>query len=277
MTFASKETSQESGDPINLYRFVYGTGAAFNYTDADEQINEPGENVDYSPLAITHDGIRSNGTLDHATLSVLVPADAGVTSLFLVWPPSREVSLVIRAGHVSETEFPVKWTGRVIGCSWQGGEATLSCQPISTSLARPGLRRRYSLSCPYVLYDVESCKAVEAAATSATTVSAITSTTITVPGGWHGANAAAKYNGGKVSWTNNVDGLTEIRRILSAMSTTIRVAGLIRGLSVTDAINVTLGCNRQESDCVDLHANLDNHGGMSFLPDDNPVGRNKFY
>lgn len=282
MTFDAKEQSLEGGDPINLYRFQYGASSFFYYTDAEETISFSGD--DYAPIPITHDNIRSNGSLDYATLSINLPMDADVCDLFLTYPPSREVSLIIRAGHASDTEFPVKWTGRVIGCDWSPPEATLSCQPISTALLRPGIRRRYSVPCPYALYDQNTCKANEAAATVATTVSSVSGAVIGLPTNWHGSFSAAKFNGGKAKWTNSDNGLPEVRRILSADANSMRVAGLVRGLSATDAINVVLGCNRQESgfddpntDCDNLHNNLANHGGMPFLPKDNPVEENKFY
>lgn len=283
MTFAEREESLEDGAPQRLYKFVYGAapGASYRYTDAVEAIpydDGSGEGEeDYDPIAIIRDAIRSNGTLENVTLSVEVPADAEIAQLFLVWPPSQPVALTIRAGHAGEAEFPVEWAGRVIGCQWGEATATLSCQPVSTSMARPGLRRRYALACQYVLYDAATCKASEAAATAATTASSVTGSLIGVPGGWSGGAEPAKYNGGKLSWTNADTGLPEVRRILAATAGTIRVAGLVRGLEEDQAIDATLGCNRQESDCALLHDNLVNFGGFPWLPVDNPVTANKYY
>lgn len=275
MTFASRERSGEGGDPFQLFRFIYTPGGdSYNYTNLamapGETINEPYENQDYQSISIEGDKVRANGTLDQSSSTIRVPAKSDLAQLFLVWPPSHTVLLRIRQGHVGDTEYPVGWIGRVISCRFEGNEAYLQCEPVSTALFRPGLRRRWSIGCPYILYDEDTCKADEVSATSNTTVDGIASTTLTVPSGWNGGNAAAKYNGGKVTWDNS--GVTEIRTILAATNATIRLNGLIRGLAVSDTITVTLGCNQQESDCVNLHNNLPNFGGQSFLPTKNPFG-----
>ena len=273
--------------PITLFRFIYDgvVGGSpisqFLYTDAETSVTEPSENLVYEPQPITHDNIRSNGTLDHATLTVSIPKALALADLFLVYPPSQPVTLILRAGHIGETVFPVKWTGRVIGCKRTAGVAELSCQPIQTALARPGLRRRYSLFCPYVLFDPDTCKANEANVTqSGIDVSGIAGQVLTVPMGWNGAIPVAKYNTGKAVWTNAATGQIERRRILDAQASRIRVAGLVRGLPINASpgpLSVVAGCNRNEDDCANIHNNLLNCGCMPLLPKDNPIGVNKFY
>lgn len=279
MTFSTFENSRASGAPINLYRFVYGTGLSINVTDAD--VATTIDAVTYEPAPITAGAINAKGNLDKAQLKIEIDAVStygqSLGDLFLVFPPSQEVSLTIRNGHVGDTDFPVKWAGRVLSCAWEGSKAELSCEPVSTSLRRPGLRRRYSLGCVYALYDVETCKASEAAATVSTTVSSISGTVVTVPSGWNGAVAAAKFNGGIARWTTG-DGRAEIRRILAATTTTVRLSGLLTTLNASDAIDFALGCNRQESDCTTLHSNIENFGGQPWLPLKNPFGfYNNFY
>lgn len=284
MTFPARETSEEQGEPISLYRFIYsGTIAdspaapSYNYTDAVVSVVEPVEGLTYTPTTIISDNLKSGGDADQSFLELRVPGDSTIADLFIVWPPSQPIILRIRNGHVGETEFPVRWSGRVTACKWEDNEAILTCESIATSLGRPGLRRRWTVGCPYALYDANTCKANEAAATITVAVQAIASTILTFTAGWHGGVAAAKFNGGKISWTDG-SGVLHIRSILSAGATDVRISGLTTGLAALDNVDISLGCNRQESDCVNLHNNLLEYGGQLFLPTENPFAYvNRFY
>lgn len=288
MTFEAVEESLELGEPISLYRFIYsGTIAdspdppSYNLTDAEigptETIFEPTEGQDYSPASIESDSIKAGGKAEQAYLEVRVPADTNVATLFAIWPPSQPVVLRIRNGHIGQTEYPVRWTGRVTNCRWEDNVAKLTCESLATSLGRPGLRRRYGLGCPYALYDSFTCMANEAAATITEAVQSISGTTLTFTAGWNGATSASKYNGGKAYWTDG-NGVQHLRTILSAGATDIKINGYPTNLSALDNVSLTLGCNRQTSDCATLHANINNFGGQFALPTSNPFEYiNRFY
>jgi|GEM_PF-3188570 len=290
MTFETAEESNEGGAPVELYKFVYGGVAGsspppsqYLFNNADENITDTAEALTYTPLAISRDNIRSNGTLDHATITLQVPEATDLADLFLVFPPPQPVTLQIRQGHIGETDYPVAWTGRIVGAKRVGGVCELSAQGVATALARAGLRRRYSLYCPYVLYDPDTCKASEAAVTlTGISLTSFTGQTLTVPSGWNGSVAVTKYNGGRVKWTNETTGLVETRRILSATTTSILIAGLIRGLTAgvsPGPLTVIPGCNRrgEDQDCQVIHNNINNFGGFEYLPQDNPHAKNNFY
>jgi hypothetical protein len=279
MAFAPIEVSRQKGTPVTLYQFIYDVSPLTYYaiTDAEQEITEAG--VTYDPAPAMRDAVVSSGTLDRTTLTIRMPRDVEFSEKFRVYPPTMPVTLIIRQGHLSDTptpEFLVVWSGRVLSVGREGDECVVSCEPVSSSLRRPGLRRNYQLGCPHVLYGDE-CKANRAASTVTSTVASKSGTSVTVGGGWNGAFPAVSFREGIVEWTND-DGGTEKRKILSVSGNTLALGGLLRELDVGDPVNIILGCNHQMSDCENLFANILNHGGCPWIPLKNPIGyRNNYY
>lgn len=274
MTFDARESSRDEGAPITLYQFQYSATGFHRYTDADATVAFGGN--DYGPIPISRGNIAASGTLDKTIIEVRTPFDSEISDRFLIAPPSQQVGLIIRQGHVGEAEFVVAWSGRVLACTREANEAVLACEPFSTALRRPGLRRHYQFGCPHVLYGTQ-CTANKAAATRAATVQAVGTTTVTLAPGWEGAFTPAKFIGGQVEWSGE-GGALEIRTILRRSGDVLTLAGLVRDLASLDSISVILGCNHQESDCQDLHANINSFGGQPWIPRLNPHSSvNLFY
>lgn len=254
-----------------------GKAPIFAYTDNARPFTHKG--IVYQPIPIQCGRVNASGKLDKSLFEVRVPRSATITELFRAYPPSQPISLVVRQGYLSDPndEFLAVWAGRVLSSSREDNETVFACEPTSSSLRRPGLRRNYQIGCPYVLYGA-GCYANKAAATRTTTVSSMTATTVTLPGGWNGSWAGAKFAQGMIEWETE-QGTKEIRRILRVNSNTLTVSGLLRGLAPGMAISVILGCNHQTSDCNDLHGNIHNFGGCPTIPTKNPLspGANNFY
>lgn len=300
MTFSARESSRALGEPVSLYLFK-GTAAAptpeldlsagdfgpYAYTDAETEIVH--DSVTYLPVAIDRDSVSASGTLDKASIKIQMEAGLELGDQFLAYPPNQVVNLIIRQGHFGDdpedvTNFPVVWTGRVLGCGHPPGETHYTCEPISTAMKRPGLHRNYQVSCPHVLYGPD-CKANRATATIERTVQSLTQTSITLPSGWVGPHAYQKYFGGMVTWLRG-DGGMEARSILSsADGLTLRISGNTRGLAPGATVKLILGCSHSVvksgaalvGDCADLHNNILNFGGQPFIPAINPLGPSNNY
>lgn len=298
MTFATTEVSRKDGKPIALYFFRYGSDAAsyYAYTDAEQEVTAPGAiagtDVTYSPIPIKRGAIGSAGTLDKATLELRLQRDLPLAADYVGYPPSVVMSLVIRQAHVgvfstgAVLEAPVIWSGRILSVSFEGSEAKLTCEPISTSMRRTGLRRRYQVGCPHALYGDE-CRADKVAATIDVNITSVDSNKIIMPAAWFGSIAVTKYLGGLAQWTTP-EGNVEIRTILStAAGKDLVLNGIIRGLVAAQTVSVSLGCNHLQDDCSDLHvedgvvgstSNIHNYGGQDWIPDDSPIGqKSQFY
>lgn len=279
MTFAPKEISRYQGKPVSLYTFVYGDGPTsfYAYTDAEQEIVFGG--VTYQPIPIDRGAYSSSGTLDKAAIEIRIPQDLPLAELFRVYPPSQVVNLFIRQGHLNDpdNQFLVCWTGRVLSCSREDNQARFSCEPISTSLKRNGLRRPYQYGCPHVLYGPQ-CRANKSAATTTVTPTSAEGVTVTLPVGWAGAGQAQKYLGGLVQWVST-SGDTVIRTILRVTGTNVfTVSGVIVGLAEGGLVKMILGCNHQMNDCLSLHNNIHNYGGQPWIPTKSPLGmRSQYY
>lgn len=290
MTYDAKESSRQLGQPIQLFTFKYGPqdGAVICYTDAEEEQTFDdgviGPKV-YTPIAITRGAISSSGTLDKSKLELRLDGETAIGELYRGYPPSYIVTLIIRAHHIGDDEYPVIWSGVVRGGGPAEGEIVLTCEPISTQMKRNGLRRNYQYGCPHVLYGSGPglCNADKAAATVTGTVASHTTTTLTLDAGWNGSFAVGKFAGGVLSWTND-DGNLELRTINSVTGNVISVKGVLRDIHDGGEVNVILGCAHNEDDCQNLHIeanvggpNINNYGGQGWIPTENPVRKNQSF
>jgi hypothetical protein len=278
MSFQEYEVSRDRGEPINLYLFEYGPGAGNRVGICDAEQPILFEGTTYQPEPIQRDTVKASGTLDRAALEIRTDRENPVAEMFRIYPPSQTVRLTIRQGHIGDParQYMVVWTGRVLNVKWENSECRLSCEPIATSLRRPGLRRRYQIACPHVLYG-PICRANKVAATSVVTMNAAADGVRGVRVNYLLAGDDLRtLRAGTFEWVTP-DGLFEARTILAVKGegnvTTLTLAGIVRGLSPGYQVNLVRGCGHNLDDCGQLHNNLPNYGGMPWIPSKNPVGK----
>lgn len=281
MSFEDQEISRSLGEPVDLYLFIYGPGEDdyYGYCDAEDPIIF--DDVTYEPQPIMRDAVKSSGTLDKSALRVTLDGVTEVAELFKVYPPTQEVVLIIREGHIGDpdAEFKVIWTGRVLSGKWLDSDAELTCEPISTSMRRSAMRRHYQYGCPHAVYqgdELGGCHASKIAATVSATVDSIDGATVTLEAGWEGSFAPGKFRGGMTEWFNPA-GAIERRTILRVTGDVLTLTGVIRNLADGDPISVILGCNHQMTDCKDLHDVINDFGGDPWIPSKNPIGQYNNY
>lgn len=281
MTFAAREESRHQGEPVHLYFFKYGDDLSNYYAYTDAEANITFDGIEYKATPFDRDNIKSSGSLDNSDIAMKAPRTIELADLFRIYPPDREVSVIIRQGHIGDPDeqFLVAWTGRILSAAFNGNEVTFTCQPVSTAMRRAGLRRHWQYSCPHALYGPQ-CQANQAAATSTTTLASSTGNSVTLPSDWATTDRKPKYVGGMVTWVG-VGAQTERRMVIRVVGDTLVLAGLVRNLAIGQEVKVVLGCNHRGGlgdDCIVLHNNILNYGGDLWIPTKNPVGQvNNFY
>ena len=296
MSIQYLEQSRTLGKPINFY-LIEGAGdnfqetpvGPFGFNDGEQTmvlpwierfINGRNEPVPFIDWPIKNSDITSDGTLDKSDLTVTMALGSALDSIFLAYPPSQVVNLTVFEGHVDDelipSNYPATWIGRILTSGREVNELTLNCQPVSSSIKRPGLRRNYQIGCPHVLYG-NHCRANRAAATIQRTVSTINRNVINLTASI-GVNQGLDL-GGLVEWINVNNGLKEIRTITAMRpdGAAVTIRGVMRGLTPGTQINLIRGCNHLMSGC-DTHSNILNYGGQPFIPLENPLStKNQFY
>lgn len=281
MTTDTIEISDALGEPLELYRFEYGTGASTKFTYCDSDMAVTVDTDVYRPAYIEREAINASGSLDKSDLEVTLAEDTDVAALFLVYPPSEVVVLTIFHCHFDESTGTVTtpqavWVGRVLSAARDGYGATLRCEPIATSMRRVGLRRHYQYMCPHVLYGT-ACGANRADHTVGTSLISADARSVVVPG-----QVSNQYLGGLVSWTPT--GKPVERRTILAIAydsglgqSRLTTAGPVRDAEAGAAITLAKGCKHTLADCRDVFDNAPSFGGQPFIPTKNPHGTTAIY
>jgi Phage conserved hypothetical protein BR0599 len=275
MTFQAYEDSADKGEPVLLYDFSTGS-AHWRYTSADRPITWTAEV--YTPIAIEAANIIQGQEIKQKTLKVTVPRDAVIVQQLQTYPPSTDLLLTLYQMHFDDPDGQaiVGWIGRVMSQKQKGSVVELSCEPAYTGIQTTGLRRRWQVNCPHVLYALAGCKlvpstlAVPAHITSVSTDGFTVTSTDFVP-----PVAGIGWAGGYIEWDSGDDYL-ERRTINSAVGFALTLAfgspDLVAGLAVT----AYPGCRHTTADCTFL-GNILNYGGDAYVPLKNPMDGNPVY
>lgn len=275
MSFESVETSRDRGEPIQLYQFTYGPGELDKFCYTDAETNVPWGDLLFLSVPIERGDITSSGTTDKSSLVISLPQTEDIAELFRVYPPSFTVGIILWQGHadIPLSEYKVIFSGVVLSCAREGGlEAKLTCEPLSVSMQRVGLRRNYQYMCPHVLYG-NQCRADKAAASTTSSVVSVTGRYVLLAGA---VSEQHHYAGGLLEWLNGRAQM-EYRTILSVDSvggdTRLLLGGTPIDLDPGTAITMSKGCAHTTTACVEVHDNILNYGGQPYIPTKNPLGR----
>lgn len=269
MSFDAYEKSRHAGRPIKLYKFMLGPlpEDELRYTDAET--TQAFENQAYEPIAISHSKLTATGTLDRTTMTIKMEGSTALGDIFRVYPPSYVITLLLYQGHVGDTEnqFKAAWGGKVLNAAWPDNELTLTCEPSSVGMRRPGLTRNYQRSCPHALYG-EQCRAPKIALNAICTGTFRDHTIrVSTVGGQPGA-----YSNGTIEWVNAM-GRREIVSIRAAGADgAMKLAGLPPTLVEGMAVQLYKGCDHSmEATGCAMHNNILNYGGQPWIPERNPT------
>ncbi len=252
--------------PRELYRFVEGV-TIWTLTSSDKSIVYNTET--YIPEAISRTEAENKNELSKANIQVKLDISNEMARRWLTESIDAIVSLTVFSQDEGATV--VLWKGRLASIKPESNTITLVFESVFTSMRRPGLRKKFQRTCPYVHYG-EGCNLDKEAWDVSGTVSAISEISVVMP-------VAAGYANGYFT-----SGMIEapdgtLRFITSHVGSTLtlirKVQSIIDGFTTLGPGNMTLrifpGCDRSLSVCS-FFGNLGNNGSFPYIPTKNPFG-----
>jgi uncharacterized phage protein (TIGR02218 family) len=268
MTFDTRERSVATGRPLRLYEFQRGTKRWF-YGSADRDLTL--QTRLWRSTAISDDGVRLTGETTADVLKVTAPGTLEVAQLYRAAPPSADVGLTVRDFHEGEADLAsnvrVVWVGSISGVRFpQPDRCEITCESLSASMDRPGLRLTWERTCPHTLFDRNCGKNRDLYAVSAQvqtlTGAAISSGTFAgFPNGY--------FSGGLVEWSVG-DGEIDRRCIEYHFGSEVFLLGGTQGLVGGMDLKAFPGCRQTDTYCDGTFDNLANFGGVKHLPGKSP-------
>ena len=264
MSYADFETSVELAQPIRLYAFTIGT-RTWRYNSTDAQVLTSDGKV-WLPASIEDDGVKQSGESTTDALTIRAQSNIAPAQLFKLATPSAAMAVVISEKHVDDSEVYVQYVGEVSQFSEDTpGTATFTCETISASFEREGLRIGWQRACPYALYDQATCKVQKESYRITSTVVAINGMDITINGMPAGST---NFSGGFIEWEHPVKGHERIG-IEAQSENAVVLFGFPTELYVGMTILVYRGCNQTPDSCKSF-GNYANYGGFPSLPGKSP-------
>lgn len=269
-----------------LYEFSLGD-KVWRYTPNSVDVLDE-SNVRWEASTISDDGIKQTGEAVSDTLTITCDVDLVPARLFMYAPPSRVMEIAIYRADLpakietvgftgTDTTPPADtmtvankraiYVGEVSQCSFpEPGRAVITCQTLSASMQREGLRLPWQRQCPYAVYDASTCKLSKAAWGISTTVVTISGNNVFVDNA--GANPEGYLNGGYLEFEHPVKGI-ETLAIEAQYINQLAIFG--SAAELWEGMNVTLypGCNQTPQRCQ-FFGNYLNYGGVESLPGKSP-------
>jgi len=134
---------------VELYEFSLYS-AVWRYTSAD--VGYVADGHMFAPLpGLSRGVVERSGDASRTEHKVTCPVGLGPAALFATGTPDGVLRL--RILRLENGGTSVVWQGRVLGCESAGVTATLTCEPVFTTIKAPGLRRMFTPSCPHDFCD----------------------------------------------------------------------------------------------------------------------------
>ena len=260
MTYDGRETSQDSGEPIELFRFVYG-GTVYTYTSADVEQVRLGET--YTPEPIQRTQLELDGESLKGAIEITIPRTNPIAVPFVAYAPEPPITVTVIQQHRGESQELVgDW--EVGQATFEGATVRLSCVPSDAGLRRRIPRNTYQGQCNWALYSAQ-CGINKDLFKVAATVTVISGLTIqasafaTKPDGW--------FNNG---WVQRANG--QRRWVVKHVGAVLTLLSPFVALAVNESVDAYAGCERTEADCATKFSNLVNFLGFPRVPTRNPFG-----
>lgn len=265
MSFASLEVSLDESQPISLYLFTLNN-RQWRYTSAAKDVMTYDGQI-WRAAAISDDGVKQTGEAVSDALNITAAINISPVQLFMTSPSSEAMGVTIFMMQASENVPVAIYVGEIAQVNFPTpGNAVLTCETLSASMRREGLRLPWQRACPYAVYDPVTCKVDKSLHAVPCIVLTVNGATITVSG--LGTPVEGIYGGGFIEWPHPVKGLESLG-IESHTGNTFVMFGSTHDLYPGLAVTAYRGCSQDPVSCTSL-GNYDNYGGVPALPGKSP-------
>jgi len=258
------EDSLGQARPLYFYLFTLN-GKQWRYVSAQEGITLEIDGHYWEPMPISHNGIKQSGDTVSDALEIECPRSVAPVQLFNLRAPSSMIGVRIFHKDASDNEMATVFVGEVIQINATApGAAKITCETLSATFKRTGLRLSWQRACPYALYDLNTCKIDKSVYMIQRTITSVNGFLIQLSG----ANLTSNFIGGFIEWVHPVKG-TEFLTIEDINSSQILMFGDTVDLYAGLQIKAYPGCARTPAACQGFN-NYDNYGGIPNMPGKSP-------
>ena len=135
MSFFDKETSRNSGQPIELYEFKYGM-YIYRYNTTSKDIEIDG-NI-YKAATLERQSIKLTSDIRRSQLQITAPISFEVAGFFRTSIPASPIFLTLKRKHRNDPEVIVEWIGRVVSAEWDANKVTMTCESFYSTVQKNG-------------------------------------------------------------------------------------------------------------------------------------------
>ncbi|KGJ23757.1 phage BR0599 family protein [Paracoccus sanguinis] len=280
---------------------ILGAGERWGFTNADIPLMAA-DGRGYEPVPLQMSNITADAAMGGNQIDITLPRWSPVAGRFFPVATKTIYKVIVRqAAHADGaiSDDPLMFTGVITAAAITGDEGEMLRLKASTQmglLERSGLRRRYQLQCPYVLFGPE-CRASKAASQFPANIEVPPSTAwgdvyITVHGEsadepwlWRGRDMRVWEGrvfmiGATVNFAGVDYEIADVIRNYGSNTIRVRVmpdqvqalrAAVEAAQPVDRVCVVTPACDHTVACCNDLFSNGVNFGGQPWIPYENPV------
>jgi uncharacterized phage protein (TIGR02218 family) len=265
MTYLQRETSTHGASPVELYEFIQG-GQTWRYTSRGANVVALGHT--WTAVPLRRSDVEQGAEINRGGIDLTFPRSNAFAAQFLGYAADVVTTVTLYRGHTTDpdAEFAVYWKGRVAASKAAAGEVIIECESVFTSLRRPGLRARYQRSCRHALYGA-ACTLDPAGFAVSGLVTAVSGAVVSVDTA--ALQASGWYLGGMLRGPGG-----DLRLVAGHEGALLTLSRPIEGLEIGHAVQIYPGCDRGLATCETKFNNLDNFGGMPWIPVVNPFGGN---
>ena len=240
---------------IELYRFAAGS-EFWRFTSGTRDYEIDGEY--FSAVPIERSSFKSTESTAKNDIQITVPRNNPFILRFLADKPASPIIVSIFRVVAGPTKVAV-WKGRIIAVDISEHRATISCENVFTSIARPGLRAMYQTLCRHALYS-EGCNVDQFLHRVFCTITGTSGNVLVVP-------QAVGYPVDFFKAGYIIHNEEAFLMILSNDGQNVTVE---RGFNKTGIALLYPGCDHTIQHCHTKFNNRSNFGGFPYIPISSP-------